>query len=150
MWLLAVTVTAGVEKIFHSSPKIGFLAAAKAFAGNPALHFNALLDAVVTGLLLMMILSIVLLSVREWVLLLARRKLSQLSETAPIILPGYAVTEAGPRGSLSLFLLALMLIKELSGENASRRAQEAQPAVTAERAYLQVAQKRFDGIHRCC
>jgi carbon starvation protein len=150
LWLLAVTMTAGVEKIFHPNPKIGFLAAARAFSGNPALHFNALLDTVVTGLLLLMILSIFLLSVREWVLLLARLKDSRLSETEAISLPGYAVAEAGPRGSLSLLMLALMLIKELSGENASHRTREAQPAVTAERAYLQVAHKRFDGIHRCC
>jgi carbon starvation protein len=143
-------MTAGVEKIFHPNPKIGFLAAAKAFSGNPALHFNALLDAAVTGLLLLMILSIVLLSVREWLLLLARRILPRLSETIPVWLPGYAVAEAGPRGSVSLLMLALMLIKELSGENAIQRARETQPAVTADRAYLQVAQKRFDGIHRCC
>jgi carbon starvation protein len=150
LWLLAVTMTAGVEKIFHPSPKIGFLSAAKAFSTNPALHFNALLDAVVTGLLLLMILAIVLMSVREWLLLLARRKLSELSETAPVWLPGYAVAEAGPRGSFGLLMLSLVLIKELSGENASQRARETQPAVTAQRAYLQVAQKRFDGIHRCC
>ena len=150
LWLLAVTMTAGVEKIFYPNPKIGFLSAAKAFSANPALHFNALLDAAVTGLLLLMILSIVLLSVREWLLLLARRKLSRLSETAPVWLPGYAVAEGGPRGSLSLFMLALMLIKELSGENAIQRERETQTAMTADRAYLQVAQKRFDGIHRCC
>ncbi|HUD49284.1 MAG TPA: carbon starvation CstA family protein [Candidatus Baltobacteraceae bacterium] len=150
LWLLAVTMTAGVEKIFHSNPKIGFLAAATAFSANPALRFNALLDAAVTGLLLLMILSIVVLSFREWLLLLARRKLSRLTETAPVWLPGYAVAEACPPGSLSLLMLALMLIKELSGENAIQRARETQPTVTADAAYLQVAQKRFDGIHRCC
>jgi carbon starvation protein len=150
VWLLAVTMTAGVEKIFHSNPKIGFLAAARTYSTNPALHFNALLDAVVTGLLLLMIVAIVLLSVREWLLLLARRKLARLSETAPVWLPGYAVAEAGPRGSLSVWMLAAMLIKELSGENAIQRAQQTQPAATADQAYLQVAQKRFSGIHRCC
>jgi carbon starvation protein len=150
LWLLAVTMTAGVEKIFHPNPKIGFLSAARAYSTNPALHFNALLDAAVTALLLLMILSIVLLSVREWLLLLARRKLALLSETAPVWLPGYAVAEAGATGSLSLMMLALMLIKELSGENAIHRARQAQPAATADQAYLQVAHKRFDGIHRCC
>ncbi len=150
LWLLAVTMTAGVEKIFHPNPKIGFLSAARVSAANPALHFNALLDAAVTALLLLMILAVVLLSVREWLLLLARRKLPRLSETAPIWLPGYAVAEAGPRGAGSLLMLALLLIKELSGETAIQRARETQPAVTAGRAYLQVAQKRHDGIHRCC
>ncbi len=87
LWLLIVTSTASVEKIFHPNSKIGFLAAAKTFTGNPALRFNALLDAVVTALLLVMILSIVLLSVREWILLLARRKLATLSETEPMWLP---------------------------------------------------------------
>jgi hypothetical protein len=108
------------------------------------------LDAVVTALLLVMILAIALLSLREWLLLLARRKLASLSETEPMWLPDYAVAEAGPRGSLSLLVLGLMLIKELSGENAIQRTREAQPLVTADRAYLQVAQKRFDGINRCC
>jgi carbon starvation protein len=149
LWLMAVTLTAGVEKIFHPSPKIGFLAAAK-IAANPALHFNALLDAAVTSLLLLMVILIFLLSVREWLLLLARRKLSLLTETAPVWLPGYAVAEAGPRGSLTLLMLALMLIKEWSGENAIQRTRQTQPALTVDKAYLQVAQKRFDGINRCC
>jgi hypothetical protein len=59
------------------------------------------------------------------------------------------VAEAGPRGLFSLFVLALMLVKELSGENAIQRRQT-ETAATPGKAYLQVAQKRFDGIHRCC
>ncbi len=150
LWLLVVTSTASVEKIFHSNPKIGFLAVAKTFTANPALRFNALLDAVVTALLLAMILAIALLSFREWILLLARKKLISLSETEPMWLPAYAIAETGPRGALSLFMLALLLIKELSGENAIQRTRESQPLVTADRAYLEVAKKRFDGINRCC
>jgi carbon starvation protein len=149
LWLLAVTTTASIEKIFSSNPKIGFLSAAK-ISTNPALHFNALLDAVVTGFFLVMISLIVLLSVREWLLLLARRKLSRLTETAPVWLPHYEIAEAGPRGFFSLFMLALMLIKELSGENAIQRVCQSESSATPQKAYLQVAQKRFDGIHRCC
>ncbi|HEX4119336.1 MAG TPA: carbon starvation CstA family protein [Verrucomicrobiae bacterium] len=149
LWLLAVTTTASIEKIFSPNPKIGFLAAAKLAGANSALRFNALLDAAVTGFFLVMISAIVLLSIREWLLLLARRKISRLSETDPIWLPHYAVAEAGPRGLFSLFVLALMLVKELSGENAIQRRQT-ETAATPGKAYLQVAQKRFDGIHRCC
>jgi carbon starvation protein len=144
LWLLAVTTTASIEKIFSLNPKIGFLSAAK-IAANPALHFNALLDAAVTAFFLLMISAIVLLSIREWLLLLARRKLSHLTETPPVWLPDYAIAESNPRGLLSLLVLGLMLIKELSGEKAIQRT-----GAPPDKAYLQVAQKRFDGINRCC
>ena len=63
-WLLAVTMTAGWEKIFHSDPKIGFLAGAAALAREIAAGgigpehvgelqtriFNLRLDAFLTGL----------------------------------------------------------------------------------------------------
>jgi carbon starvation protein len=194
LWLLAVTMTAGVEKIFHPNPKIGFLSAAaelesklpelkhamaaaleadstaayaaanRAWHTAAALYFNALLDAVVTGVLVTMIVLIVMLSAREWILLLARRKLSRLTETAPVWLPAYAVAESKPWGILSLLTLALMLMKELSGETALDRAQQshgagcaracaagqATPRQRRTQAYLQVARRRFDGINRCC
>ncbi|MGA2176923.1 MAG: carbon starvation CstA family protein [Verrucomicrobiota bacterium] len=194
LWLLAVTMTAGVEKIYHPDPKIGFLSAArtqaekfpalqnalaaaqkggdaaalaaaeKAMTTAAALRFNALLDAAVTGGFLLMILAIVALSAREWLLLLARRKLPRLNETAPVWLPAYAVAESKRLGGLSLLTLALMLVKELSGEAAIERAQKSHGAECAAecaahrssprqrraQAYLQVARKRFDGINRCC
>jgi carbon starvation protein len=193
LWLLAVTTAAGVEKIFHPDPKIGFMsaarvlalklpelkaaaaaaaqspaiaaAAAKAWQTTVTLSFNARLDAVVTGLLLAMIIFIVILSVREWILLLARQKLSCLSETAPVWLPAYAVAETKPFGIWSLLTLALMLAKELSGETAMARLEEKNAAACGARecvaahsdprqrqahAYLEVAQRRFDGINRCC
>jgi len=156
LWLLAVTVTAGVEKIWHPDPKIGFLAAAAA-AGDARLRFNCLLDAAVTGVFLLMIAVIVTLSAREWILLLARQRTSRLSETAPVWLPEYAVAEARPRGLASLLLLALLLARELSGQAAIHRAaggcHECGGADSKDarvQAYLQVAQKRFDGINRCC
>jgi carbon starvation protein len=155
LWLLTVTLTAGVEKIWHPDPKIGFLAAAAADAGNPRLHFNWLLDAAVTGGFLVMILAIVTLSVREWILLLSRQRVSRLSETAPVWLPAYAMAEDRPRGLGSLLLLALLLAREWSGQAAVDRAQEracgCAPAKQVRvQGYLQVAQKRFDGINRCC
>jgi carbon starvation protein len=154
LWLLTVTITAGLEKIWHPDPMIGFLAARMA-TSNPQLRFNDLLDAVVTGVFLLMILAIVALSVREWIRLLARQEISRLSETPPVWLPDYAVAEARPRGLGNLLLLALLLARELSGQTAFERAQ-ARPCgcVVAKqvrvRAYLEVAQKRFDGVNRCC
>jgi carbon starvation protein len=155
LWLLTATVTAGVEKIWHPDPTIGFLAGAAMAAANPQLRFNALLDAAVTGVFLLMILAIVTLSVREWIRLLARQKISRLSETAPVWLPDYAVAEGKPRGLGNMLMLALLLARELSGQSAFERAQErpcgcAMAKQKRVRAYLEVAQKRFDGINRCC
>jgi carbon starvation protein len=154
LWLLTVTVTASVEKIWHPDPKIGFLAAA-ASAVDPRLHFNWLLDAGVTSCFLLMILAIVALSAREWILLLARQRISRLSETAPVWLPAYAVAEARPRGFGSVLLLALLLAREWSGQAAVDRAQEqacgcVETKEVRVHAYLQVTRKRFDGINRCC
>jgi carbon starvation protein len=80
VWLLAVTVTAGVEKIWHSDPRIGFLThaavlqgritsgeiAAAQLAETHALIFNDRLDAAVTGLFMVLVLVIVVDSLREW------------------------------------------------------------------------------------
>ena len=113
IWLVAVTFTASVEKILHSDPRIGFLAQAQMLAGktpglqkaldsanatgdvtaidaaqkalhaNSTFRFNKLLDAVVAGIFLALVIAIVLLSLREWFLLLSRRKPALLHETSP-------------------------------------------------------------------
>lgn len=171
LWLLTVTMTAGVEKIFSVDPLIGFLSgAAKAMGTNRALAFNYRLDAVVTGAFLLMVGLIFLFSLREWILLLARRKAPGLRETPPVWLPEYAVVEGRPLHWLQWLTLGLLMIRELSGETAMDRARQ-QPeracacdghlvvhnpdAGQSERArerriYLQVAEKRFKGINRCC
>jgi carbon starvation protein len=198
LWLLTVTMTAGTEKIFHSDPKIGFLAAMRgidqklpalqaavetakragdaaaiaaaeqALRASTAMRFNAQLDTVVAAVFMVMVGLIFLLSAREWILLLARRKVAQLKETAPVWLPAYAVTEAGSPRVLGLFALVLTLAKELSGEAAVERAKS--PAVETcsvcdhtdnapqssdakerqREAYLKGASKRFEGVNRCC
>src|SRR6185312_10091956 len=101
-WLLAVTMTAGIQKVWSANPKIGFLAqvsvlkskipnlesafanaktlgdpkaieaAEKALQTNRILIFNNRLDAVVAGTFLFLVGAIFLISVREWLLLLAR------------------------------------------------------------------------------
>ncbi|MBC8001199.1 MAG: carbon starvation protein A, partial [Opitutaceae bacterium] len=101
IWLLAVTMTAGWQKVFHSDPRIGFLAQAgsldnklsalraavetartssdialtkaaeKAVLNNRILHFNNLLDAVVALSFMVLVTAVVLLCAREWILLWA-------------------------------------------------------------------------------
>ena len=101
---------------------------------------------------------------------LARRKAPGLRETPPVWLPEYAVVEGRPLHWLQWLTLGLLMIRELSGETAMDRARQ-QPeracvcdghlvvhtpdAGQSERArerriYLQVAEKRFKGINRCC
>jgi len=177
-WLLAVTGTASVQKIFHSSPTIGFLAGAKAAAAKAdqlratdaalnakaiaqlgKLSFNLTLDAVVTAFFLTLVVSIFLISVREWILLLARKKLAVLHETEPTWLPDYAVAEAKPLHAASLLALGLALLREISGEAKVDRAQQlaahstcahGHPESSREAAYLRTTEERYKGINRCC
>ncbi len=201
IWLLAVTMTAGVQKIFHPDPRIGFLSQAQAFErkqpvidqaldrareqgiaesisaaeraskANRVLRFNALLDAVVTSTFLLLVSAIVLFSLREWILLLTRRKPALLREGAPVWLPESALAE-GRRPSLAGFMaVGLALAKELSGEaelqraesgaavccsvseaDCGREADQAHPTPTdsARQRYLAMTEHRFDGVRRCC
>jgi carbon starvation protein len=202
VWLLSVTMTAGLEKIFHSNPKIGFLAAAqgldkqlpdlqqkldaariignaeaiagagKAVTANRILRFNNLLDAGVAGVFLALVALILLLSLREWTLLLARKRLAKLSETVPVWLPEYAAIEGRPLGVVSLIALMFALAKELSGESAIERAQQHAAVCPAEsrgrvtvdlvagrigpapltrsEAYVRATEDRFGRVNRCC
>ena len=59
--------------------------------------------------LLVLVSIIVLISVREWILLLARKRLAELRETPPVWLPDYAVAEGKPLRVLGLFALAFAL-----------------------------------------
>jgi carbon starvation protein len=201
VWLLAATMTAGVEKIWHPDPRIGFLAQARALnekwpaleqaataagaAGEPGaieaaesalranrvLHFNNLLDAALAGVFLVLVAAIALLSAREWILLLARRKLAVLRESQPVWLPHYAVAEAKPLRVAGLVALAFALARELSGEAQMEREHAAVAScgcgqvggrapetacdgiskrATSERLYLEMTERRFKGVRRCC
>jgi carbon starvation protein len=196
-WLLAVTMTAGVQKIASQDPRIGFLTQARALArargpleealsnatagGSPAaidtaqtalrtnrvLRFNCLLDASVGMLLLVLTASIVVVSAREWFLLLTRRKSSELRETQPVWLPLEEVSSSGSTRLAGVVPLALALVKELSVEGSLERAQQATvvcecqqgPAAATSRStelrtkpqlYLEATERRFKGINRCC
>jgi carbon starvation protein len=206
IWLVAVTFTAGWQKIYNSDPRIGFLAQArelneklpalnfavvtarasgaatavaaaeKAVKTNRTLHFNNVLDAGVAGSFLVLVGLIVMMSVREWMLLLGRKKLAQLRETAPVWLPDYAAAEGKPVQLFGLLALLLALVHELSGQAQIDRARERVSACacghgqhgrggaagtesgltgsvrapTPEQAYLQAVEQRFKGINRCC
>jgi carbon starvation protein len=184
VWLLAVTTTAGVQKIWHPDPKIGFLAqvhalkkqapdleasvasalaahddkaindAQKALRTNRIQRFNNQLDACVAGVFLFLVTAIVLMSVREWILLLARRKAADLRETPPTWLPDYALAESKPMNALALLALAFALVKELSGQADVQRAQEHACACSqkydASQIYVQTTEERFNGVKRCC
>jgi carbon starvation protein len=199
-WLLSVTFTAGVQKIGHSKPGIGFLAAnrvlqeqapklqgalaaaqasgdeitiAKAKKDlrlNRVKRFNNTVDTAVTGFFMLVVAAIVGLSVREWLLLLGRRKPVVLCETEPVWLPDYAISEARPLRVAGVATLAFALTKELSGEAEMERA--GQTATLCEcsqnkagslaelhgtqtrridvRVYLELTEKRFKGVRRCC
>jgi len=188
--LLAITMTAGKEKIFNSDTRIGFLAqvknyeqkapalvaaldtaratsdtvkinvAQKALRDNRTLRFNALLDTTVTAILLSMVVVILVLSLREWFMLLARKKLATLYETPPVWLPDYALNQSkSSLGALGALGLALALAKELSGESAAEHHAQIHAQTTVcdansteqrREAWLHVTEERFKSINRCC
>jgi hypothetical protein len=111
---------------------------------------------------------ILLLSVREWALLVARRRAAVLHEAAPVWLPEHALAEGRPVRLFGLLALGLGLIREWSGEaqfeRAQRQAAHAAPcgqpgpsvAASLERAeakkrlYVECLEKRYRGFNRCC
>jgi carbon starvation protein len=157
VFLLAVTGTAGLDKIFSSDPRIGFLAQArvldqqlpalekkvsdlsaagdqaglvaakKAVVVNRTFQFNQKLDAVVTGIFMALVALILLLSVREWILLLTRRHKAVLHE-APVVWLPQTVLANGPKSGVAAMSACAILIgltRELSGEAELDRARQA-------------------------
>jgi len=153
-WLVAVTFTAGFQKIYHSDPRIGFLAqaralnsalpaleskleaakqaadetaaelAGKAIRSNRTQRFNNLLDAAVANIFLVLVSAILLLSVREWRGLLSGRRAAVLHESEPVWLEAHALKEGPGFKVVGSVSLALALARELSGEAQLDRAQE--------------------------
>jgi len=98
-WLLVVNFTAGIEKVFSSSPRLGFLASAQAMetalesgkiaaaqvAQTHARIFNERLDAAICFLFLVLVALIVIDSLRVWYGLLSGSSEPKTSES-PFVL----------------------------------------------------------------
>ncbi|HMC28624.1 MAG TPA: carbon starvation CstA family protein, partial [Verrucomicrobiae bacterium] len=201
-WLLAVTLTAGYQKIFDPDPRIGFLEQAKllrakmpdldkalvaakqsanvqaissaenALTTTRTLRFNNQLDAVVAALFMALVVAIFLISLGEWFLLLAGRRLAKLCESKPVWLPESALVEGRPATLMGMITIGLALLRHLSGETELERT-AARACATAQcvcsdkggasvtllpptereqrqRAYVQNAEQRFSKPNRCC
>jgi carbon starvation protein len=99
-WLLSVTLTAGWQKIFAEDPRLGFLSHARTTLAQVAsgaldpvkgarLVFNDRLDAVVAAVFMGVTVVLVGACVREWTLILARRKVPVARES-PFVETAYA------------------------------------------------------------
>jgi carbon starvation protein len=107
-WLVIVTMTASYQKIFDANPRIGFLSyanvlsaqiaagkiAAAKLADTQRLIFNQRLDAVVTGVLALMILVLIVEALVQWYSLLSRGREAVLHE-APYVATRWAPDFAG-------------------------------------------------------
>lgn len=86
-WLVTVTFTAAIEKIFSPLPRVGFLSQAEQLAAGPhtaataALIFNAKLDAVICGVFLVLVAIILVDSLRVWAGILFGSQKPEISET---------------------------------------------------------------------
>src|SRR5439155_10609667 len=87
-WLVTVTFTASWHKMFDPDPRIGFLAQARQVAaagGNARLIFNNRLDAIVTGVLVVMVALILLESARQWLGVLSGKKEARVRESPFVV-----------------------------------------------------------------
>ena len=134
-------------------------AAEKAVRDNRTKHFNNVLDVATATVFFVLVGLITLVCLVEWTLLIARKKLAKLYETDPVWLPEYAVAEGKPLRFFAFFALMLALAKELSGEAEMARAQKAvgicdctkpEHRAAQKQLYVQVTERRFKGINRCC
>ncbi len=95
VWLITTTFTAAWQRIFHSDPRIGFLALAQStqariaagqvpadqIAVQQQVVFNNYFDAGIGVVLIVVVGLIVVESVRQWYLLLSHRKQADLHES---------------------------------------------------------------------
>ncbi|HEX6881251.1 MAG TPA: carbon starvation CstA 5TM domain-containing protein, partial [Terriglobales bacterium] len=98
-WLVTVTFTASLEKVFSSNPRIGFLSHAAQLSASgqggatARLIFNDRLDAGVTLVLVVLVCMVLAESLFEWMRVLSGRKQAVLRE-APFVKSKFAGEEA--------------------------------------------------------
>jgi carbon starvation protein len=99
VWLIAATFTAGWQKIFSPEPRLGFLAQARALedaigagqitgaklTATHTLIFNNRLDAVLCGVLMVLVAITLVDSVRVWYGILRGSRSARTSETPFVI-----------------------------------------------------------------
>jgi carbon starvation protein len=93
-WLVTVTMTAGWQKVFSADPRLGFLAHAASLADSTApnaarLIFNDRLNTFVALLFMTVVTLVVAASVREWWMVLRKKKPAVVNE-APYVETAYA------------------------------------------------------------
>ena len=166
-WLISVTFSAAYQKLFNPSPLIGFRAMAAKIAEDittdkiPAdkiasaqaqMIFNCVSFAL-AAIFLTLVVLVLLISVWEWLMILARRKSAMLRETPPVWLRQSALeAEHAPRGLGWLWaclIIGVGLVKEWSGQSAVDRAAKAHPSMQC--AIDQALEQRYSkGPTRCC
>jgi carbon starvation protein len=164
-FLGTVTFAAGIEKIVHPNPRIGFLAMASKLsqdlasgkvptaklAATQSLIFNNRLDAVVAALFLVLVIAIFLVSAREWILILTGRKAAVLRETPPVWLPQTVIDSENRRPWWKLGTAVVVLgalARELSGEAAAARS-----SLPPDQALAETLAHKYDNPQspgRCC
>ncbi|MDB5103468.1 MAG: carbon starvation protein [Fibrobacteres bacterium] len=134
-WLTLVTFTAGWQKLFHASPKIGFLSAARKLASDLASGavpaekigstgraiFNLRLDALVAGAFLLLVGAILATSAWRWARLALKLDGADLRESAPVWLEEEIVALERASGVLgwlwALGLVLMAVLRHLAGES---------------------------------
>ncbi len=135
-------------------------AAAKALHDNRSQHFNNVLDAWVAGMLLILVTLVVSATAQQCLLLLNRRRSVDLREEPAIYLAPEQLRASGsPLSLLGAAAFGLALLKELCGQSAIDRAQQAASVCQCEpgpsrlsrgNVYLSSTKHRYKGIRNCC